>query len=279
MVVTLVWGSTFVLVKDTVAQVTPLLFLAVRFMLGATALALAVTLTGRWRGLTIHELGWGTLIGLALGLGYAAQTIGLQWTTASNAGFITGLSVALVPVIGLFVLRHAPGRWAWVGVLLATAGLALLSLRLDEGPRANWGDLIVLGGALAFALQIVLVARVAAWTDPSRLTTLQILISGLLCALLALFFERPVPGLRLEVWASAAFLGLVASGAAILIQVSVQRFTPATHTALIFTLEPVFAAIFGFWLQGDRLGIVALMGAGLIVTGMAASEFGAIRRQ
>ena len=272
--VTLIWGSTFVLVKDIVEQVPPMLFLSVRFALGALALAVVALLARRWSGLTMSEVAWGAVIGTALWAGYALQTVGLQWTTASNAGFITGLSVVLVPVLGVFVLRHTPDGWAWTGVALATVGLALLSLRLDQGMALNVGDLLVLGCALAFALQIVLVARVAGWADPLRVTMVQVLVAGLLNAVAALLFERPAPGLSTEIWAGAAFLGVAATALAITIQMSVQSFTTAVHTALIFTMEPVFAAAFGFWLQGDRLGPGGLVGAVLILGGMLLAELG-----
>ena len=272
--VTFIWGSTFVLVKDIVEQVPPMLFLAVRFALGSVALALVAWALGRWRGFNLRELAWGTLIGVALGVGYTFQTVGLRDTTATNAGFITGMSVVLVPVLGLFVLRQRPGLWSWTGVMLATAGLALLSFRLGEGVTLNSGDFVVLGCAFAFALQIVLVSRVASSVDPIRLTTVQIAVAGILNGVGAVLFERQVAGLPLEVWAGAAFLGLVATALAITIQVTVQRFTTAVHAALIFTLEPVFAAIFGVWLQNDRLEESAWLGAMLILSGMLIAELG-----
>ncbi len=273
-VVTLVWGTTFVLVKDIVQQVSPMVYLTARFALAALALALAAVLSGRLKGLSLREMRWGVLIGLALWAGYALQTLGLQYTSASNAGFITGLSVVLVPVMAVFLLKQVPGVWAILGVVLATLGLAMLSLRLDEGLRVNWGDALVLGCAFAFALQIVLVARVAAWADPLRLTLVQVLTVGLLNGLSALLFEQPVVGIKPEIWVGIIFLGVVVTAATIVIQVGVQRFTNATHTALLFTLEPVFAAAFGFWLQGDRLGPIALAGAVLILGGMVIAELG-----
>jgi drug/metabolite transporter (DMT)-like permease len=272
--VTLVWGATFVMVKDVIEQVSPMLFLAVRFAWGALALALIALLMGRWRSLSWREIRWGALIGVALWAGYALQTIGLQWTTASNGGFITGLSVMFVPVFGLVVLKHWPHRWAVLGVVMATIGLALLSLRLEGGINLNLGDALVFGCAVAFAVQIVLIAHVASWADPLRLALVQIAVAGLLSAASAALFERPVASISLEIWAAAAFLGITATAAAIVIQVSVQRFTTAVHTALIFTLEPVFAAIFGVWLQGDRLGPIAISGAALILIGMLVAELG-----
>ncbi len=273
--VTLVWGGTFVMVKDVLEQVSPMLFLAVRFGLGALSLAVLALVMGRWRGLSWREVRWGALIGVALWAGYALQTIGLQGTTASNGGFITGLSVVLVPVFGLVVLKHRPHRWALLGVALATVGLALLSLRLDGGDiRLNLGDALVFGCAIAFAIQILLIARVATWADPLRLALVQITVAGLLNAASALLFERPVAGIPAEIWGAAAFLGITATAMAIVIQVSVQRFTTAVHTALIFILEPVFAAIFAVWLQHDVLGPIAISGAALILSGMLLAELG-----
>jgi drug/metabolite transporter (DMT)-like permease len=281
--VTFVWGATFVLIKDITEQLSPLIFLAARFALGSVALALVILFLGKWRGLSMRELVWGSLIGVSLWAGYAFQTIGLKETTASNAGFITGLSVVLVPVFGLFVLRYKPGAWAWAGVALAAAGLGMLSLRFDEAfaqgnfaelLRLNRGDPIVLGCAFAFALQIVLVSRVAKWADAMRVTAIEVMVAGLLSGACALLFETPVRGIGAEIWAGIAFMGIVATGLAFTIQTTVQRYTTAVHTALIFTLEPVFAAMFGIALHGDRFGPIALSGGALILAGMIIAELG-----
>lgn len=272
--VTFIWGSTFVLVKDIVAQVPPLFFLTLRFAIGALALTLLITVLRRWSGLSMRELGWGAAIGVVLGLGYAFQTIGLQYTSASNAAFITGLSVVLAPVMGLFVLRQLPGRWAILGVCLATLGLGLLGLRFDEGIKPNVGDALVLACAFAFALQIVLIAQASRAYDPLRLAMVQILVAGIVDGVGSLIFETTPAIVGPEIWAGAAFLGVMASAFAVGVQTTVQRYTSVVHTALIFTLEPVFAAIFGYILQGDRLGPIALTGAVLIVGGMLVAELG-----
>lgn len=271
-VVTLIWGSTFVLVKDTTEQVPVMTFLAARFTVGGVMLFLALLLLNRWRGLTLRELLWGAAVGAALWAGYAFQTLGLQETTASKAGFITGLSVVLVPLLGMFVLKQRPTAWAWAGIVLATFGLALLSLNFRESFELNRGDLLVLGCAGAFAVHIVLVALTAQWADPLRLTTVQVIVAGLLNAVSAVLAGQQVASLSQEVWASVIFLGVAATALAFLVQVSVQRFTTAAHTALIFTLEPVFAAVFGMWLHGDVLSEAGWIGASLILTGMLVTE-------
>lgn len=272
--VTIVWGTSFVLVKDVIEQVTPMVWLTIRFTLGSLALALLALFMGRLRGLTWREVRWGTLIGCFIWAGYALQTLGLQLTSASNGGFITGLSVVMVPILSLLILKQKTNRWALTGVALATIGLALFSLHIEQGIAINRGDVLVFTCAIAFALQIVTVSHVAGWADPIRITLMQVLVAAALNGACALVFEGPVANISPEIWASAAYLGIVSTSLAILVQVSVQRFTTAVHTALIFTLEPVFAAAFGVWLQGDRFGPVELAGALLILGGMVVAELG-----
>ena len=271
--VTFAWGSTFTLVKDIVEQVPPMLFLAVRLAIGAVALFLTITVLRRWRGFSMRELGWGVLMGLAIGVGYAAQTIGIQYTTASNAAFITGMLVVIAPILGVFIVKQKPHRWAILGIVMATLGLALLSLNFEAGVKINEGDAIVLVCAFAFAVQVVLVAR-ASWGDPLRLAMVQILVAGVINAVGSITFEHQINGMRPELWAGTAFMGIVATAAAIGVQISVQSYTTVAHASLIYTLEPVFAAIFAYWLQGDRLGPIALGGAVLIIAGMLVAELG-----
>jgi drug/metabolite transporter (DMT)-like permease len=157
---------------------------------------------------------------------------------------------------------------------MATIGLTLLSLRFDEGINPNWGDAIVLGCAFAFALQIVLIARSPNSFNPLRLAILQLIVAGITNGIGSLIFETPPAAITAEIWAGAAFLGIMASAFAFAVQTTVQRYTTVVHTSLIFTLEPVFAALFGYILQGDRLGPIALTGAIMIILGMLSSELG-----
>jgi len=273
-IVTLIWGSTFVMVKDLLDVVPPMVLLASRFAFGAVALVLALVVMRRLRGLTVLELAWGSLVGVALWAGYAFQTVGMQWTTASNAGFLTGMSVALVPILGVAMLKQVPSKWAWVGVILAIIGLGMLSLRFDDGLSVNIGDVLVLGCAVAFTVQIVLISYVSHLGDGVRLVLVQVLVAGILSAVSAIIFEQPVSGLTLEVWVGIAFLGIIVTALTIVAMITVQRFTPAAHAALVYTLEPVFAALFGIWLQNDRLTAVGWTGAALILFGMLLSELG-----
>lgn len=268
LLVTLVWGSTFVTVKDAVAAYPVFPFLALRF--GFAALVL---LPVGWRRLS--SLGWGgvgsgVLVGLFLFAGYAFQTLGLQHTSASRAGFITGLSVAIVPVLSALLLRRLPKSESIAGVCLATIGLALLSLSRDHG--LAMGDALVLLCALSFALHIVSISAFAPRMDVLALTIVQVTTVALASAAISLFGDRPWPVPTASTWYSAAFTGILATAAAFAIQTSVQRFTTPTHTALVFAGEPLFAALFGTLLAGDVMTARMVAGGVLIVVGTVVSE-------
>ena len=300
--VTAVWGATFVMVQDAVTGFPVFAFLALRFSLAALLLlpwflrssapaARRQTGTvgdrpergcssGRSPTVPVREdttrrdlwiaLWPGIVIGLALAAGYAFQTFGLRFTTPAKAGFITGLSVALVPIGQAIFLRRIPGLNSIVGVALATVGLALLSL--NAGLLIGFGDLLVLGCAVAFATHILLVGRFAPDWQPLRLAFVQIATVAVVTATLALLFERPIGWPPPNVWFAAAFTGLFATALAFFIQSRAQQATTPTHTALIFAAEPVFAGIFSFLLIGEVFLPRQLAGAALIITGMLVAE-------
>jgi len=270
LLVALVWGSTFVLVKQSVARFPVYAFLCLRFALAAGALLL---LFGkRLRVLTRRALYAGLGIGAFLFGGYAFQTVGLRYTTASKAAFITGLSVVLVPIFSALLLKRAPGRRAIVGVALSTIGLALLTLEHDLLPAR--GDLIVLGCAFCFALHIIAVSRFASHTDAMALTTLQLTVVALLSAAASLATESCPWPVRGDVLWAIIFTAVLATALAFAIQNGVQAFTTPTHTALIFAAEPVFAAIFGYFFASERLTQPGLVGCALILVGILLAELG-----
>lgn len=267
--VTAIWGGTFVMVKDAVSTYPVYHFLAIRFALATVGLA--VVAARRVRGLGWRGVGAGALIGLFLFMGYAFQTVGLQYTTASKAGLITGMSVVMVPILSALVIRRAPGRAAVVGVALATVGLVLLTLGPDTQLRVERGDLLVLGCALGFALHIVSVSVFAPRSDPLGLTLVQVATVAALSGAVA-FGQGPRPAPTPQAWYAALFTGVLATALAFALQNSLQRHTTPTHTALIFAAEPVFAALFGVWLAGETLLHRGIAGGVLIVAGTLASE-------
>src|SRR5579875_4099905 len=242
--VTAVWGLTFVQVKDAVAVYPVLPFLALRFAIASLALA-----PGARRLARLGRAGAGAaaLAGGLLAAGYVLQTLGLERTSVSSAGFVTGTSVVLTPLLARACFRLDVGAGAWAGAALALAGLALLA----GVHRGQWGgDLLVLAAAAVYALQIVLMERYAPRYDPVGFTLAEMAAA---CGGLAV---AAVPTAAVPrgatVWAALLVTGLLASALAFLVQTWAQRRTSATRTALVFTLEPVWAALFGVTLAGGR---------------------------
>ena len=267
--VTLIWGGTFLVVQNSLKEVGPFTFVAFRFGLGA--LALALLFWKNLRRLTRAELWSGSLIGLFLFGGYTFQTLGLQYTTTSKVGFITGLNVVIVPVLSILILRQWPSLGATLGVILAAIGMFLLSIGDSFNLEFGTGEALVLGCAFCFALQIVLISRYAPRQDPYNLAIVQIAVTALLSFLFIVPAGEPLalpPG---SAWPAIIFMGLVATAFTFATMNRVQQFTTSTRAALIYSLEPVFAGIFGY-LAGEALSLPAWVGCGLIFVGMISSE-------
>ena len=265
--VTAVWGVTFVQVKDAVALYPLFAFLAIRFAIAT--LTLAVPGTRRVLSLGPAGIGAGALLGLLLAAGYVLQTAGLERTTVSSTGFVTGMYVVLTPLLALVLFRSRIAPAAWAGVGVSTAGLALLS-GVHAGSAG--GDLLVLAGAAVYSLQIVLMERFAPRYDAVAFTLVEMAAacSGLLLVALARG-ELGVPR-GWTVWGALLVTGVFASALAFLVQTWAQRRTSATRTALAFTMEPVFAALFGITLAGDRLGPLGWTGCAAIMAGIILAE-------
>jgi drug/metabolite transporter (DMT)-like permease len=265
--VTAVWGYTFVPMKDAVAVYPLFAFLAVRFAIAAAVLALP----GARRLGGLGRPGWvaGCSLGLLLALGYALQTAGLERTTVSNAGFITGLYVVFTPILAYVLFRTRVGGAVWLGVGLAVAGLALLS---GVGAGDAVGDLLVLLGSAAYSLQIALMERYAPRYDPVAFTLVEMLAAFVGFAAVALALGQVEVPRGWTVWSALLVTGIFASALGFLVQTWAQRRTSATRTALAFAMEPVWAGVFGFWLAGDRLGAVGWTGCALIMAGIVVAE-------
>jgi drug/metabolite transporter (DMT)-like permease len=263
--VTVVWGLTFVQVKDAVAIYPLFPFLALRFLIAA--LVLTPLGWSRLRGLGRSGVGAAALAGALLAAGYTLQTLGLERTSVSSAGFITGMYVVLTPLLALALFRLRSGAAAWCGVALATAGLAMLA-GVHGGSIA--GDLYVLGGAAVYSLQIVLMERYAPQYDAFGFTLLEMVFTFVVLGAIA------VPTLAVPhgwtVWGALLVTGILASALGFLLQTWVQRETSATRTALVFALEPVWAAVFGYTIAGDRLGPLGWAGCAVIMAGIVLAE-------
>jgi drug/metabolite transporter (DMT)-like permease len=270
--VTAVWGVTFVQVKDAV-EIYPLYaFLAVRY-------AIATGVLGAVGALRVRTLGRGgfaagAVLGALLGVGIGLQTAGLERTTVSSTGFITGLYVVLTPLFGLALFRTRVGLEVWLGIVLSVAGLAMLS---GVHVGSTNGDLLVLASSAAQALQILMVERYANRYDAVALTLVE--LATCLAGFLVLALARGELSLPRgwTVWGALVVTGVFASALAYLIQVWAQRQLSAARIALVFSLETVFAGLFGFWLSGDRLGWLGWGGCAAILGGIVLAEPAAAR--
>jgi drug/metabolite transporter (DMT)-like permease len=263
-VVTAVWGVTFVQVKDAVELYPLFAFLAVRFAIASLALAPIAAprlRAGGWRP--------ATLLGLLLAAGYVLQTAGLQRTTVSSTGFITGLYVVFTPLFAYALFRIRAGRAVWAGVALSVVGLALLS---GVGVGSAAGDALVLAGSAVYSLQIALMERFARLYDPIAFTFVEMLAAFVAFTAVAAALGDLVMPHGWTVWGALLVTGVFASALAYLVQTWAQRRTSATRTALAFALEPAWTALFGYWLAGDRLGGVGWTGAALIMAGIVVAE-------
>jgi drug/metabolite transporter (DMT)-like permease len=270
--VTAVWGWTFVVVQDAIALYGVLPFLAVRFALAACALAplYAPKVTRR-----VLLVGGG--IGVVLALAYFFQTTGLLFTTPTNSGLITGLFVVFAPLADRVLFGVKSSRQVVFAVFLSLFGMILLAGGGPEG--VNPGDSLTLLCAAALGVHLALLSRYAASHDAGGLTLAQILAMTILFAALWPFFE-PVQFPPAGVWISLLVTGIVASAAAFYIQTTVQQHIPAARTAIILTMEPVFATLFGYWLAGDRLSTLQVAGATLILSALFVGEvLPALRRK
>jgi drug/metabolite transporter (DMT)-like permease len=278
--VVFVWGSTFVLVKAALASTTPLLFNLLRMALAT--LVLAVIHRKKLRAITRHQLAAGALAGLFLGAGYQFQTFGLTLTTPAKSAFITGMVVVFVPALTLvpaFRPRNTsrPGLFAAVGAIAAFAGLLYLTTPPGttlHNLTANIavGDVITLGCSIAFAAHLLTLARVSPGIDSGLLATLQI-AGATVFMLFTLPLERPHVHFNPTVVIALVICAVFATAAAFTIQSYAQQHLPPTHTVVLLTLEPVFAWLTGLIFLHQSLGRRALLGAALILLGIAIIEF------
>ena len=270
--VTFAWGATFVLIKNALAQVSPFVFNSWRMVVATVALCVIFRTTVS--KITRRSALGGLLMGSCLFLGYAFQTTGLRLTTPSKSAFITGLAVVLVPLIVSITDRRSPSRWTMLGVLAALGGLYLMTIPTGEGlslATINRGDLLTLGCAVSFAMHIFVTGHMTKQHGFEPVSIVQVATAAVLMSL-AIPLETPRFTLSGSTAFAILFTGLICTAAAFSIQAWAQQFTPPTHTALIFALEPVFAALTSYVLLGEHLGTRGTIGAILILGGILISE-------
>jgi drug/metabolite transporter (DMT)-like permease len=267
--VTLVWGSTFVLTKYAIDRMPMYNFLAIRF-----AMAFIVSLAifhKRMMKINREVLKYGVIIGIMMFFLYAFQTAGLLYTTASKSAFITGMTVIMVPVFSSIIIKRRPERKVAICTVIAFIGVGLISLN-GSIDGLNIGDILTLISAFTGAIFIILVGKYTVKVDSVVLAIIQFAVVSITCAIVSLIFENPVLPPSTMVWADILFLSVVCTAGAFIVQNLAQKFTSPTHVALIFAGEPVFAAIFGYVFIGELLSVQGRIGAALIVFSMLLME-------
>jgi drug/metabolite transporter (DMT)-like permease len=278
--VVFIWGATFVLVKDALQDASPLLFNLLRMSLAF--IALAILNHRQLRHITRSSLISGLIVGLFLAAGYQFQTTGLARTTAAKSALITGLVVVFVPLFTLIPAVRPAGtyapRWtAAIGALLAFSGLLLLTTPLGTSWQNLFtsivlGDLLTLGCAIAFAAHLLSLAHASQKVPTAQLATLQIGAAALIMAITLPLGGKPHLSLTPRLIIALAITSLLATAAAFTIQSWAQQHLPPTHTAILLTLEPVFACLTSFFVLHEHLGRRSLVGAALILAGIAFIE-------
>jgi drug/metabolite transporter (DMT)-like permease len=277
-----IWGATFVLVKSALHEISPVLFLAIRFSLATVALV-ALFRAWKWRALTAPHvtgkmLAAGSMIGVFLFAGYLLQTVGLQSTTPPKSAFLTSLATVMVPLLAALVYKIKPRSSEVAGVLAATLGMGLMTF---EGPIGSIGrgDLLTFGGAIAFAVHIVATGHYAEQIGYQVLSVTQVGAASLSAVSLFWWVETPrIQWQPLVVWA-ILITGLLCTALAFTIQAWAQHYTTATRTALIYALEPVVAWITSFSIAGEGLSGQAAAGAALILSGVLLVEMKPFHRR
>ncbi|HYK73938.1 MAG TPA: DMT family transporter [Pseudoneobacillus sp.] len=276
--ITFIWGTTFVLVQNAISTMEPFAFNGIRFFFAFIILALCLLLFQKkqLKFLNKKMILSGIMLGFWLFLGYATQTIGLLYTTSSKAGFITGLSVVLVPLFSFLVLKQRPSFPAIIGVSIATIGLFLLTM--TDIAALNIGDFFVLICALGFAMHIIFTGKFSEQFPSLLLTTIQILTVSVLSTICSFIFEDFNKMVHINVLSTPSVIlallitSIFATALAFFAQTRFQKYTTPTRVALIFAMEPVFAAIAGYFWAEERLSISAIIGCLFIFLGMVFAE-------
>ncbi len=272
LLVAIIWGFGFVAQRAGMEHIGPYAFNGIRFLLGGLCL-LPLVLRTQTPLLAVTRrvplVYAGGAAGLVLFAGATLQQLGIQYTTAGKAGFITGLYVVIVPLIGMF-FRQVTGIGTWIGTILAVIGMYLLSVR--GAMVIDPGDLFVLIGAIFWAVHVLLLGYLSPRTVPVRLAMVQFFVCGLLSLFIAFCVETITLSAIREAAIPILYGGVASVGAGYTLQVVVQRRAHPAHAAILLSLESAFAALGGWWLLNEHLSMRGITGCGLMLTGMLISQ-------
>ncbi|MBW2655379.1 MAG: DMT family transporter [Deltaproteobacteria bacterium] len=272
MFVAVIWGLAFVAQRIGMDHIGPFTFNGIRFVLGCLSLLPVVFLTRNKtsKKSTDGLIKLGTISGIFLFFGISLQQVGIVYTTAGKAGFITGLYVVIVPILNLFLKQENTTLGTWIGAIMAGIGMFLLSVTKDL--TINFGDLLVLGSAFCFASHLIIIGRISNRFNTALLSLVQCLVCAGLSLLVAVVFETFILADILRVSIPLLYGGILSVGVAYSLQIYGQRNSPASHAAIIFSLESVVAAIGGWIILNEILSGSAIFGCGLMLAGMLISQ-------
>lgn len=269
LLVTVGWGASFILTKSALAEIPTFNFLAIRFFI-AFALS-SIIFIKKMKNIDLKTFKYGIILGVILFGSFAFQTLGLNYTTASKSAFITGFSVVLVPIFFSLLMKNIPNKKTVISTVVAFIGLGLLTLNKNI-MEVNIGDIYTLVCAIIFASYIILVGKYTVDAESIPLAVIQLGVVGLLSLFASLTTEIPTIPTLGPVWFNIVILSVVCTSGAYIVQNVAQKYTSPTHTALIYTAEPVFGAVFSYIILGEVLSSKGMLGAILILSGMLITE-------
>lgn len=269
LLVTFIWGSTFAVTKLVLQNAGPFLYTTIRFFIAS--LIFAAIFSPQIRTISKTAAIRGGILGFLLFIGFATQTVGLLYTTASKSAFITGMMVVFTPLCQLFIEHKPPRVGNLLGVGLVMVGLYFLTS--PAGSHFTIGDGLTLITALSFGFYIVYLDIFSQDCEPSHLTFMQFVTTTILAGLSFFFFEDFRLKVNLEFSVSVLYLAIFATVIALFVQARFQKDTTPTRSAVVFSLEPVIAAVFAYFVLNEHIGTLGIFGAGLIMAGLIVSEF------
>jgi drug/metabolite transporter (DMT)-like permease len=258
--ITICWGSSYLFMKMGLDTLGEFNLIALRF--GLAFILAAAIFYPRLRQVNLRTIRYAMLLGSILFIMFTALTFGLKTTTTSNAGFLISLTVVFVPLIHTFLFKKKIEKKLIASILLALTGIALLTIQLPFTFKI--GDLFCIAAALCYALHINVVSSAAQKVDTLSLGILQLGFTGLYAFVMSLILETPVLPSSTNGWIAILVLSVVCSALGFILQTIAQKYTTATRTGLVFSLEPVFAAMFGFWFAHEIMNSVQYFGAALV---------------
>lgn len=267
--ITIIWGGSFITVQYGLNFSSPIMFVALRF--AAAAIAVSLLSIKYLKNFNLKEVFAGAVIGLTIALGYGTQTIGLQSISSSESAFLTALYVPLVPILMWIIFRKKPYIMTWIGCLFAFIGLVFLTGNGFQSIQLNFGQIITIIGSIAIALEIIYIGYFAGKVNVRRVTVLQLIFASLFCFIASpILGEEGFPNFSWTLTAILCGLGL-ASACIQLVMNWAQQSVDSSQAAIIYAGEPVWAALIGR-IAGERLPFLALIGGALVVLGVLLSE-------